>query len=82
MAAYRKCIIRTGHICWIITITLHTLFEELDEDTDFTEVTAKRIDITAKYRGTSVKFKELLGKMDADAEMLSQTFKRERSGVI
>ena len=53
-------------------ITLHTLFEELDEDTDFTEVTAKRIDITAKYRGTSVKFKELLGKMDADAEMLSK----------
>lgn len=53
-------------------ITLHTLFEELDEDTDFTEVTAKRIDITAKYRGTPVKFKELLRKMDADADMLSR----------
>lgn len=53
-------------------ITLHTLFEELDENTDFTEVTAKRIDITAKYRGIPVSFKELLGKLDADADMLSR----------
>ena len=49
-------------------ITLRTLFEELDEDTDFLDISMKRIDISAKYRGTAVKFKELLERMTEDAE--------------
>lgn len=32
----------------------------------------KRIDILAKYRGTAVKFKELIAKMNEDAEVLEQ----------
>ena len=44
-------------------ITLRTLFEELDEDTDFLDISMKRIDISAKYRGTAVQFKELLERM-------------------
>lgn len=53
-------------------ITLRTLFEELDEETDFLETGMKRIDITAKYRGTSVGFKELLNRMTEDAETQRQ----------
>ena len=49
-------------------ITLRTLFEELDEDTDFLDISMKRIDISAKYRGTAVQFKELLERMTEDAE--------------
>ena len=49
-------------------ITLRTLFEELDEDTDYMDISMKRIDISAKYRGTAVKFKELLERMTEDAE--------------
>lgn len=50
-------------------ITLKTLFAELDEETSFDEISVKRIDISAKYRGTAVKFKELLSVMREDAEM-------------
>lgn len=53
-------------------ITLQTLFEKLDEETDFRDASVKRIDISAKYRGIPVKFKELLGKMSEDAEALSK----------
>lgn len=47
-------------------LTLQTLFDELDEDTSFLEMSMRRIDITAKYRGLSVSFKELLGKLEQD----------------
>lgn len=50
-------------------ITLKTLFEELDEESSFTEMSMKRIDISAKYRGVTVKFKELLRAMEEDKEM-------------
>ena len=43
-------------------ITLQSLFEELDGEGSFLDVTVKRIDILAKYRGMPVKFKELIGK--------------------
>ena len=35
----------------------------------------KRIDISAKYRGISVTFKELIRKLTEDAESLSALFK-------
>ena len=44
-------------------ITLQSLFEELDGEGSFLDVTVKRIDILAKYRGMPVKFKELIEKM-------------------
>lgn len=53
-------------------ITLQSLFEELDQESDFLDISVKRIDISAKYRGTSVKFKELIEKMGEDAEMLQR----------
>ncbi len=53
-------------------ITLQSLFEEVDAESSFSEVSVKRIDILAKYRGTAVKFKELIAKMNEDAEVLEQ----------
>ncbi|MDO4260603.1 MAG: TIGR02680 family protein, partial [Eubacteriales bacterium] len=50
-------------------ITLQTLFAELDADTSFSEAGMKRLDISAKYRGTPVKFKELLSRLREDAEV-------------
>lgn len=50
-------------------ITLKSLFENLDEDTSFTEMSMKRIDISAKYRGITVKFKELITVMEEDMQM-------------
>lgn len=50
-------------------ITLQTLFEELDEETGVFDTSMRRIDISAKYRGTPVKFKELIVRMQEDAEM-------------
>ena len=50
-------------------ITIKPLFEEIDQDTSFQAVSMKRIDIAAKYRGTSVKFKELIERMKEDANM-------------
>ena len=38
------------------------MFEELDGEGSFLDVTVKRIDILAKYRGMPVKFKELIEK--------------------
>ena len=40
-------------------ITLSSLFEDLNDENSFLDMSAKRIDISAKYRGTAVKFKEL-----------------------
>ncbi len=53
-------------------IALKTLFEKLDEETSFHEISVKRIDITAKYRGATVKFKELLSAMREDARIQTQ----------
>ena len=53
-------------------ITLQSLFEELDGEGSFLDVTVKRIDILAKYRGMPVKFKELIEKMNEDAEVLKR----------
>ena len=48
------------------------MFEELDGEGSFLDVTVKRIDILAKYRGMPVKFKELIEKMNEDAEVLKR----------
>ncbi len=53
-------------------ITLQTLFEELDEESGFLEAGARRIDITAKYRGTPVSFQELLERLLEDAQNLER----------
>ncbi len=53
-------------------ITLQTLFEDLDEENSVLDVSVKRIDISAKYRGTPVKFKELIEKMSEDAQALGR----------
>mgnify|MGYP002385070735 CR=1 FL=1 len=53
-------------------ITMQTLFEELDEGTSVFDISLKRIDISAKYRGTAVKFKELIAGMSEDAEELKR----------
>ncbi len=53
-------------------ITLQSLFEELDQEGTFLDRSVKRIDVSAKYRGTAVKFKELIQKMCEDAESLQR----------
>lgn len=53
-------------------ITLQTLFEDLDQESSFLETGAKRIDISAKYRGTPVSFKELLERLSEDAQNLER----------
>ena len=53
-------------------ITMQTLFEELDEGTSVFDISLKRIDISAKYRGTAVKFKELIAGVSEDAEELKR----------
>lgn len=50
-------------------ITLQTLFGDLDEETGIFGANMRRIDISAKYRGTTVKFKELIVRMEEDAEV-------------
>lgn len=50
-------------------ITLQTLFEEMDEESGVFDTSMRRIDISAKYRGTTVKFKELIARMQEDAEV-------------
>lgn len=49
-------------------MTLVSLFSELDEGNEFLDMSAKRIDIMAKYRGVQVKFKELLEKLSEDVQ--------------
>lgn len=49
-------------------LTMQSLFEEEDEETSIFETSMRRIDIVAKYRGTSVHFRELLEKLREDAE--------------
>ena len=48
-------------------LTLQTLFAEADEE-ETDAVSMRRTDITAKYRGMNVKFKELIAKLREDAE--------------
>ncbi|MCI9324493.1 MAG: TIGR02680 family protein [Lachnospiraceae bacterium] len=50
-------------------LTLQSLFEEEEEGEETIEVSMRRIDIVGKYRGTNVKFKELLEKLREDAEV-------------
>lgn len=49
-------------------LTLQPLFEEEDES-DFYEISMRRIDIVGKYRGINVRFRELLEKLREDAEV-------------
>lgn len=49
-------------------LTMETLFSEMDEETSVFAMAMKRIDISAKYRGTSLRFYELIEKISADAE--------------
>ena len=50
-------------------ITLQALFGEIDEEARAFGINMRRIDISAKYRGTTVKFKELIARMQEDAEV-------------
>ena len=49
-------------------VTLQSLFEELDEESGVFDTSMRRIDISAKYRGITIKFKELIARMKEDAE--------------
>jgi len=49
-------------------LTLQPLFEENDES-NFFEISMRRIDIVGKYRGINVRFRELLEKLREDAEV-------------
>lgn len=53
-------------------ITMQTLFAEMDEDTSVFDASMKRIDISAKYRGTPVRFRELLQRINEDAEVIAR----------
>lgn len=49
-------------------MTMQTLFSEQDEESAFFELSMKRIDILVKYRGNTLKFKELILRLCEDAE--------------
>lgn len=49
-------------------LTIQSLFEESDAEGGSFEVSNRRIDLAAKYRGTNVRFKELLERLREDAE--------------
>lgn len=53
-------------------LTLQSLFEELDEETDFLQMSMKRIDIKAQYRGINIRFHELLERLYEDREVLQK----------
>ena len=53
-------------------ITMKSLFENMDQKNTFFDISIKRIDILAKYRGIPVKFKELINRMSEDEEALSR----------
>ena len=48
-------------------LTLDSLFEDLEQE-EYQSVHFRRLDIVAKYRGVTVKFKELIQKMQMDIE--------------
>lgn len=49
-------------------LTIATLFGELDEESSVFDVSMKRVDITGKYRGVTVRFPELIEKLEKDVE--------------
>ena len=54
-------------------MTLKTLFQDLDEQTSFLEMRYETyIDVSAKYHGTVVKFKELLSILEENERVQSQ----------
>ena len=55
-------------------VTLQSLFEELDEESGVFDTSMRRIDISAKYRGITIKFKELIARMKEDAEVQRRLF--------
>ena len=53
-------------------LTLQSVFEELDEETDFLQISMKRIDMRAQYRGVNIRFSELLERLNEDREVLQK----------
>lgn len=53
-------------------LTISSLFGELDEDSSVFSMSMKRVDITGKYRGITVRFPELIGKLEKDVEEQTQ----------
>lgn len=53
-------------------LTLQSVFEELDEETDFLQMSMKRIDIQSQYRGVNIRFSELLERLYEDREVLQK----------
>lgn len=53
-------------------ITMKSLFEEMEQEGTIFDISIKRIDISAKYRGIPVKFKELIDRMGEDEAALSR----------
>lgn len=53
-------------------ITMQTLFAEMDENTSVFDASMKRIDISAKFRGTPVRFRELMQRINEEAEMIAR----------
>lgn len=49
-------------------LTLQTLFAEENEEETGLNISMRRIDVVAKYRGMNVKFKELIARLREDAE--------------
>ena len=68
---FRRFIIRTGDIFWIIRLLCCLCLVIWMRTVCFMKKCVKRIDISAKYRGISVTFKELIRKLTEDAESLS-----------
>ena len=53
-------------------ITMKSVFEEMEQEGTIFDISIKRIDISAKYRGIPVKFKELIDRMGEDEAALSR----------
>lgn len=49
-------------------LTMESLFDEMQEELSSPGAVVKRIDITAKYRGSTVKFKELIERLEMDMQ--------------
>ena len=51
---------------------MKSLFEDMEQEGTIFDISIKRIDISAKYRGIPVKFKELIDRMGEDEAALSR----------